>query len=207
MDELELLKKDWQKQEAALPRLSFEEIYQMILKKSSSIVKWIFVISVLEFLLWASIDIAVRLSGKYDGLEVQGLEGFSIVSTVLSYSILIYFIIRFYLNYKRIKTTDSAKILMQNILKTRKTVRHYIWVNISFLVITTMSIVGYLTFFTDTYSQQSADEDIPVFLVIAITIFVMAVAIAFIALFYRLIYGILTRRLKNNYNELEKLEL
>ena len=33
MDELELLKKDWQKQEQQLPKLSFDEIYKMIWKK------------------------------------------------------------------------------------------------------------------------------------------------------------------------------
>ena len=39
MDELELLKKDWQKQGEQLPKLSYEEIYKMIWKKSSSLVK------------------------------------------------------------------------------------------------------------------------------------------------------------------------
>ena len=33
LDELELLKKDWQKREANLPKLSYEEIYPMIKKK------------------------------------------------------------------------------------------------------------------------------------------------------------------------------
>ena len=42
MDELELLKKDWRKKEEYLPKLSYDEIYKMIWKKSSSIVKWIF---------------------------------------------------------------------------------------------------------------------------------------------------------------------
>ncbi len=46
MDELELLKKDWQNKEEHLPKnLSYDEIYKMIWKKSSSIVKWIFYIS------------------------------------------------------------------------------------------------------------------------------------------------------------------
>ena len=51
MDDLDLLKEDWKKQEKSLPHLSYNEIYKMIWKKSSSIVKWIFVISILEFLL------------------------------------------------------------------------------------------------------------------------------------------------------------
>lgn len=52
MDELELLKKDWQKDDNNYPKKSYNEIYKMILKKSSSIVKWIFIISILEFILW-----------------------------------------------------------------------------------------------------------------------------------------------------------
>ena len=37
VDELELLKKDWQKREVDLPKLSYEQIYPMTKKKSSSI--------------------------------------------------------------------------------------------------------------------------------------------------------------------------
>ncbi len=207
MDELELLKKDWNKQEAIFPKLTYNEIYQMILKKSSSMVKWIFIISVLEFLLWASLDIMVRLSGKYDNLIELGTKNISLISTIIYYSILIYFMIRFYLNYKRIQVTDSAKQLMENILKTRKTVKYYIWANIGFLAVTTVAIVGYLAIFTDKYSSQSVEEEVPVFLVIIITILVIAAALGIIALFYRVIYGILTNRLKNNYKELEKLEV
>ena len=39
MDELELLKNDWQKDNANYPKLTYDEIYKMLLKKSSSIVK------------------------------------------------------------------------------------------------------------------------------------------------------------------------
>ena len=56
MDELELLKKDWQKQEQGLPKLSYDQIYNMIWKKSSSVVKWIFYVSIVEFLFWITIS-------------------------------------------------------------------------------------------------------------------------------------------------------
>ena len=36
MDELELLKKDWQRGEDQYPKLSYSDIYSMLLKKSSS---------------------------------------------------------------------------------------------------------------------------------------------------------------------------
>lgn len=207
MDELELLKKDWKSRDSELPKLSYNEIYKMILKKSSSIVKWIFLISIIEFVLWSSIDIIVRLSGEYDDLEILGLENFSVISTILSYGILIYFIVRFYINYKNIKTTDSASVLMKNILNTRKTVKQYVWVNISFLSLTTLVVIMYMTFYTDTYEAQSADQEIPLYLVIVTSVLVLAVFIGLLALLYRLVYGILTRRLKKNYQELQKLEV
>jgi len=207
MDELELLKKDWKKQDDVLPKFSYKEIYPMILKKSSSMVKWIFIISVLEFILWASIDIAIRLSGNYDDLNGVEMKGFSIISSIISYSILIYFMVRFYRNYKKIQSTDSAKVLMKNILKTRRTVKYYVWFNLGFLALTTIALVTYLAFFTDQFVNQSVEEGVSVFLVIVSTLLVLAVAIGIVALFYRIIYGILTRRLKNNYNELEKLEI
>ncbi|MBW1295929.1 hypothetical protein [Aquimarina litoralis] len=207
MDELELLKKDWQNRDAELPKLSYNEIYKMILKKSSSIVKWIFFISVIEFVLWSSIDIIVRLSGQYDELEILGLEGFSIITTILSYGILIYFIVRFYINYKNIQTTDSASVLMKNILNTRKTVKQYVWINIGFLALTTLIVILYMAFYTDAYTNQSTDQNIPIYLIIITSILVLGIFIGMLALLYRLVYGMLTRRLKKNYQELKKLEV
>ncbi|WP_027392159.1 hypothetical protein [Aquimarina latercula] len=207
MDELELLKKDWKNQDEALPKLSYNEIYKMILKKSSSMVKWIFIISVLEFIVWSSIDIIVRLTGQYEELEVLGLEGFSMFTTILSYGILLYFMIRFYLNYKNIQTTDSAAVLMKNILNTRKTVKQYVWINISFLAITTLVVITYMAFYTDAYTSKSTDQEVPMYLIIVTSVIVLAIFIGLLALLYRLIYGILTRKLKKNYKELQKLEV
>jgi small-conductance mechanosensitive channel len=206
MDELELLKKDWKKQEDMLPRLSYKEIYQMILKKSSSIVRWIFIISILEFLLWASLDVVFRLNGVHTDTEVD-MESFSLIASIISYTILLYFITRFYLNYKKIKVTDSAKVLMENIIKTRRTVRQYIWVNISFLVLAMVATMGYIILFTDEFKNQPIENQPPVWLVVVVTLFAALILIVIIALFYRVVYGIFTRRLKKNYEELEKLEI
>ena len=57
MDELEILKKDWKKQEGSFQQIGEKEIYGMLHKRSSSIVKWIVVISILELLLWTSISV------------------------------------------------------------------------------------------------------------------------------------------------------
>ena len=47
MEELDLLKKDWKKNENSFEQISEVDIYKMLHKKSSSIVKWIFYISLL----------------------------------------------------------------------------------------------------------------------------------------------------------------
>ena len=135
MDELELLKKDWKKEDKTFPKLSYNDIYNMILKKSSSIVKWIFIISILEFVFWVFISFGLKASGF--NLELDGIErnfGF-IAITIFSYAVLAYFFYKFYINYKTINSTDNAKTLMENILKTRRTVKQYVFFNLLVLVI------------------------------------------------------------------------
>lgn len=207
MDELELLKKDWKNQEGTLPKLSYKEIYQMIWKKSSSIVRWIFIISIIEFLLWASLDVIFRLNGMYTKVEKLDMGSFSLIASIVSYGILVYFIVRFYLNYKKIETTDSAKVLMENIIKTRKTVKQYIWVNISFFAFAMIATMSYVLFFTEEFQGRPVENQPPAWLIVGITLFVTSIFVGIIALFYRVIYGIFTRRLKRNYKELEKLEV
>ena len=63
MDELELLKKDWKNNNAQFKQVSENEIYGMLHKSSSSIVKWIFIISILEIILWTSLGF---LTNKLD---------------------------------------------------------------------------------------------------------------------------------------------
>ena len=53
MDELDILKKDWKKNENSYTQITEKEIYGMLHKKSSSIVKWILVISILEIAFWS----------------------------------------------------------------------------------------------------------------------------------------------------------
>ena len=67
MDELEILKKDWKKQESSFQQIGEKEIYGMLHKRSSSIVKWILIISVLEFLFLRLLDLSIFLDDEYVG--------------------------------------------------------------------------------------------------------------------------------------------
>jgi len=213
MDELELLKKDWKKGEDSFPKLSYNEIYKMILKKSSSIVKWIFIISILEFVFWVAISFALKYSGYSDDIpNVESNTAFIILS-VISYGVLAYFFYRFYINYRTINTTDSATTLMENILKTRRTVKQYVGFN---LIVIVVSVGVLLPYFMNQDPQTqtiienaTANGELLKFYagIIIVTLLMLAVAIGVLLLFYWLIYGILLKRLNKNYRELKKLEV
>lgn len=213
MDELELLKKDWKKDDKVYPKLSYNEIYNMILSKSSSIVKWIFIISILEFVFWVFISFGLKASGF--NLELDGMErnfGFIAIS-IFSYAVLAYFFYKFYINYRTINTTDSAKVLMENILKTRRTVKQYVFFNLIVLVAGVTYMMPY-AIKSDENSRalleaaKANGEVLKYYAGIAIvTLIGLVIAISVLLLFYWLIYGILLKRLNRNYYELKKLEV
>ena len=213
MDELELLKKDWQKDDSKFPKLSYNEIYKMILKRSSSIVKWIFIISILEFAFWSLIAFAFKDSKTLKDFNNLDVDYIIIPLTIIGYLVLAYFFYLFYRNYQRISATDNAKVLMENIIKTRKTVKNYVAFNLVYLVIATAA--GMFVQFEqnpqiiDMAHSAAADGNLFVFYArfILITAVFLVGAIAILLFFYWLIYGILLKRLNRNYKELKKLEV
>ncbi|MBZ9630203.1 hypothetical protein LB465_05375 [Salegentibacter sp. LM13S] len=212
MDGLDLLKKDWKKREGNIPQLSYNEIYKMLWKRSSSIVKWIFVISILEFLFWALINIFMADHEYWAEMERIHLKEFTVITYVINYAITFFFIFCFYKNYRRISSTDNVAKLMKNILRTRKTVKYYIgYVLISTALIT----VIYTYFFMNYHASTTVVEDVEKYsftplqwlMFAGIILGGLAVFLGIIWLFYRVVYGILLRRLNKNYKELKKLEV
>ena len=107
MDELEFLKKDWKRQEADLPKVSIDSLYRMIHKRSSSIMKWILYISIIEFLFWTILNAFTINTKSLNSLKELHLYEFEIVATIIHYCLLIYFIYIFYKNYKEVQTTEN----------------------------------------------------------------------------------------------------
>ncbi|WP_339848374.1 hypothetical protein [uncultured Dokdonia sp.] len=203
VDELEMLKKDWQKQEGSLPKYTKEDLYPMLLKKSSSVVKWILFISIAEFAVWILLSFGIKITGD-DASNVKTVIGDSVeyISTGIHLAALIFFIGWFYKNYKKIENTDSPRVLMQNILNTRKTVKYYIWFNLAFLVLGT---VGAFVLIEATHPEFLSTDSL--FLAVISLIIMLALAIGILLIIYRLLYGRLLKRLRANYNQLKKLEL
>ncbi len=213
MDELDLLKKQWQSREQDLPKLSYDDIYKMLLKKSSSIVKWIFYISIAEILFWTILSFLVPESSTKFSDDI-GLHDILIGVNIINYTVFGVFIILFYINYRKISLTDSIKELMANIIRTRKTVKYFVIYNIttSFLIIIGINLYYFLNqdivfkYMSEDYGIANIPQDQFMRLFFVIQILFGLVMIAFILLFYRLVYGILLRRLHKNYKELEKIE-
>ncbi len=200
MDQLELLKKDWKKQESTLPKLSREELTKLIHKKSSSIVKWLFIISVLELIVPNIPYLFIDHSEAFESTKELGLFNFLRIFFTLFYVVIIYFIFRFYKNYKLICVSSNPKELMQKIIKTRKTVKHYIWFNLA--VIPVMAIAVFYKTFNSQEFIEKIPEDTNMIIIWLVALLFMAIMIAIFWLFYRLIYGILINKLQRNYNEL-----
>lgn len=213
MDELELLKKDWKEREQKHPKLSYDQIYDMLFRKSTSIVKWIFIISIAELILWTAISLFTPKS-SIDLVENLGLMNMMIYTNIVHYLIFIGFIYLFYKNYSTIRVTDSTKKLMNNILKTRKTVKYFVIYNISFFAVMFAFFTVFYTlksdivieFLIQEYGEISTDDGFFTGFIVA-NIVVAIVMIGILALFYRIVYGIFLRRLKKNYNELERIEI
>jgi len=212
MDELELLKKDWQKQGEQLPKLSYDDIYNMIWKKSSSLVKWIFYICIAEFVFWIVISVLPINSGEITGKGANFVSITEAILQITSFLIIIYFGYQFYQNYKKISVTDSARDLMKKIIKTRRTVMQYVWFNVGLFALTMVVVLLEVLVFDPPQELMerisTADSTLLAWLIVGLF---FAVAIAFFGLlfwlFYRLLYGILLKRLNENYRELKKLEV
>ncbi|MEM9000105.1 MAG: hypothetical protein AAGB24_07555 [Bacteroidota bacterium] len=213
MDELELLKKDWQNKEEHLPKLTYDEIYKMIWKKSSSLVKWIFYISIIEFVFWAALNIVFSDPESMQELKAMHIYNIMMVLTFINYGIILYFIYKFYTNYRKISITDSSKKLMKTILSVKTTVTQYVWFNLIIFAITLIiSIYGALMYgpegkeIVDRAMQEGNETSFWLFVILVSALFT-SILLVLIWFFYKLLYGILLKRLKANYNELKRLEV
>ena len=211
MDELDILKKDWNKEKPEHKKLSTQDIYPMLQKKSSSIVKTLFYISIAELLFWILINTIPYFTSDSYREQLDAIYTNEYVFTainIVTYGIILLFIYLLFKAHKAISVTDNAKILMESILKTRKVIKYYVIYN---LVVAFISIIAGIYFaiahdpkLADTFTHLGRKQTLIVY-----SIFIAATAIFVFAiwLFYKLLYGLLLKRLNRNYKELKKLEV
>lgn len=210
MKELDLLKKDWKKNENTFNQLSETEIYKMTHRKSSSIVKWIFIISLFEVVFWIGIGLVFNTEEYMQQMNHPEIVWYLKLFDVLNYTIILIFIYLFYRNYTTISTTVSTKLLMSTILRTRKIVQYYVWYNLAMLVVG--SIIGVFIAFIynpemQDFNTEFANEPKVTLITIGILVLMISGLLAILWGIYSLIYGRLLRRLYVNYKELKKIDL
>lgn len=199
MDLLEKYKETWKNQPEDTQTVSKEEIYKLSLKKSTSIVKWILIIGIAEFLFFFLLGF-IPTDEKDDNHPII-LEYCSIILSIISYIGVFYYLYHFYKNYKKISVVANTKGLMENILTTRKTVKNYIKFNISIFGIAMLLIFPFMLY--EKYLEEGSA------VTIGMAIFTIPIFFIFYYLykgFYRLLYGWLLDKLYYNHKELLKLE-
>lgn len=212
MEELDLLKKAWKKDDHSFEQVSENEIYKMLHRKSSSIVKWILVISIVELIVWSGIGLVFNTDDAITSLHAEEMLVYLQILTYINYAVIIGFIYCFYKNYTTISTITSTKQLMSDILRTRKTVQNYVWYNLFMIFFCT--ILGFVMAFMYNPDMSMIKEKIAhdesnwiLIKIILILGFALVLIIGTFWLFYRLLYGILLRKLNANYKELKKIDL
>jgi hypothetical protein len=211
MDLLDNYKKAWDNQPEDTNKVSSIEIYKMAQSKSSSIVKWIFIIGILEFLFWSGISLFVPDS-FYQIYKDLNLMNFINIFMILHYVVIIVFLYLFYKSYKKVCLVDNTKKLINNILNIRKTVKYYVFYNLATVFL--ISVILNVTMFSDSeklveiMNPNHLTMDINQLITVSVISQIIALLIILVLLwlFYKLIYGILLKKLNRNYKELAKLD-
>src|SRR5690606_11930522 len=194
-------KKDWKEKEKDLPKLSYDDIYKMIWKKSSSIVKWIFYISLGELLLGILVNLSLTDKENWQKTKEAHLTEFTIIATIISFVIIFYFSYKFYKNYRIISVTDDARTLIENIIKTRETVKNYIRVSLFYGALVMAFMIVFSVFndpqVVETINEKTNGDPSLMFWagIVVGSVLVISIVLVIFWLFYQLLYGILSKRL------------
>ena len=204
MNELELLKKDWKENKSDdFKNYTEQELFAMTKKRSVSIAKWVFIIALLELGFWFLI---VYLMPSSSEDKYQDIPFVDVVFNVMDIiSILLPFVFigsLLYLNFK-IRTEENPKKLMEKILLMKKCIQWYIRIflgEVALFFIISMA----LSFYTNYYILEG-EELVALFVSVMLIVFIF-ILVLFLRFIYHLVYGNLLHKLKQNYEELSRME-
>lgn len=216
--DLDSFKKTWQEQPVQ-QKYDNNEILKMLNRKSRNYVKYIFWISVVEFLFFTVLGLFYIIQDKESNsflsiLERLGakktteLEGFLdsiyVVLKILSLSITAYFVFKFYQNYKKIKVEENLKKFILKIIQFKKTVNAFILINILLLIAFTSVFTVFVFYILNTQHIEVNNANLIVFVIG--TIVSTALAVLLIWLYYKIVYGIIMRKLDKNLTQLRDID-
>ena len=207
MDLLDKYKKAWENQPEDDQKVSKVDIYRMTKLRSSSIVKWIFIIGLMEFALLAFLNILISKTSYIEVYSKLNMITFLNYSHYINIFVVLIFLYLFYRNYVSINTTDNTKSLMSKIIKTRKTVKYYVFYNIlgGLLVMIIFNLIIFNTpngiemLMPDEAAKINDQSNLTTIFIISQTI-VVIITFAFLALFYYWADGICSMECFKHYD-------
>lgn len=204
MDELKQLKSEWASQSFD-KRYDKTELNAFLKQKSMHSIRWIFYLSMIEFLLYLILPIFLpNYFESFDYYKQLNLYEFAIATTGIGHVLLIFFMFKFFRNYKRIAIDDSVKGHLQTILNTRRTVNQYIYCNLGILLVFVF-VVFYNMLQMDENLQVMKENNISLPVVLVSFGVLIGLILALFGVLYFLVYGRFLRPLKRNEKELKRL--
>ncbi len=216
--DLDHLKKAWQDQPVGR-QYDTSEIVDMLNQKSRNYVKYIFWISVVEFLFFLSLTVFYVFSSQENNSFLNILERLGVdindqihadfehlyfVIKVVSLVVTAFFVVRFYQNYRKIRIESTLKKFILQIIRFKKTVNAFILTNILLIIVITIVLIYFVL---HTLSAQQIDLDSATLsgLIIGFVVsFILCLVLVWA--YYRLVYGIIMGRLSNKLKQLEDIE-
>ena len=191
------------------------QIFQMLKKKSSTTIKWLFIFTFCEFILFISYNLYILISGKSlfnnevkSLVEQKTIHNYEIAS-VLGIAITFGFLVMAYRYFRKIDLNQSVVDLMKNIISFRRLVNLFILFTVLSLIIS--SAPFYYELGQSIYLAKHANDIKP--LVENATIYgwiAIITAVAFIVIigtvYYGIIYFLFLRKLQQNLRELREIK-
>lgn len=203
------IKNSWKNQ--SIENIPNEEIKHATAKKSVTIVKYLFWISIIEFIfvflsnfiLPSELDVSYYKNLSHTQfIKMKFWEGMMNDVYYVNTFISIIFLILFYIKYKKITGTTSIAENIERIMNFRKIVKIFIFWNVFLSIIYVFIIGNYLLepFYNAGILTRSLTNS---FVIIGL---LSVIIIGFSILYYQLIFGIFLKKLKINLEELKKSE-
>ncbi|MBP4138855.1 hypothetical protein [Flavobacterium geliluteum] len=207
-NDLKALKKTWESLDLKTPIIEQTELKKIIHQNSQSVVKKILIISLIEFLL--SILPYCFKSKQYLSKEIIQIQNSKVIIYLdyIYYIVFMYFVIQFYINFKKININSNLNNLSKNILNTRKSVYNYIYSSLIIFNLNSL-VFAYLYLNNDLYYKNFINSNHShnnLIIVIFYTIVILFSAIVSFSIWhiYKILYIRLIKQLDQNFDELNK---
>jgi len=216
--DLDSFKKTWQEQPVQ-PKYDNSEILKMLNKKSRNYMKYIFWISVAEFLFFSILglfyliqntepdsflNILEKMGVQKDHQLISKLDRIYLMVKVLSLVVTGFFVFKFYQNYRRIKIEEDLKLFIIRIITFKKTVNAFILTNIALLLILITALIGFTFYILNAQDIELSSSTLTGFITGIVVSTVLCVILIWV--YYRLVYGIIMSRLDKNLSQLQEID-